>query len=107
VIENLRADDSVDASGLASGVLFKAESGDKFYIQHQSVDQDAVFTGFSQDDTLNYASNYEGQVFGYKTKLENGLGMHAWGMAIAPSDAVLAGNDETEYRFRVDFSIKF
>jgi hypothetical protein len=107
MIENLRADDSVDASGLALGVLFKAESGDKFYIQHQSVDQDAVFTGFSQNDTLDYASNYEGQVFGYKTKFENGMDLHAWGMAVAPSDTALAGSDETEYRFRIDFSLNF
>jgi hypothetical protein len=107
LIENLRADDNVDASGMAVGVSFKTEAGDKFYIQHQSIDQDAVFTGFSQDDTLSQASNYEGQILGYKTKLDNGLGMHVWGMAVTPIDESIAGFDNTEYRFRVDFNLKF
>ncbi len=106
-IENLRADDTVDASGMAIGVSYKADSGDQIYIQHQSIDQDAVFTGFSQDDTLNQASSYEGQIFGYKTKFDNGLGMHVWGMAVTPIDEVVAGFANTEYRFRVDFNLKF
>ncbi|MDP6963301.1 MAG: putative porin [Planctomycetota bacterium] len=107
MIENLRAHDSVDASGKAVGFSFKTDSGDKFYVQHQSIDQDAIFTAFSQDDTLNQASNYEGQIFGYKTKFENGLGMHVWGMAVAPIDTSLTTIDNTQYRFRVDFNLKF
>lgn len=112
MIENMRADDSVGSSGLAFGVSYKMDNGDKFYIQHQAIDQDAIFTGFSQDDTLSQASNYEGQILGYKTKFENGLGMHVWGMAVAPSDldaatGSVSSGDETEYRFRVDFNLKF
>ena len=107
LIENLRAADSVDSSGIAIGLSMKTEGGDKFYISHQSIDQDAVFTGFSSDDTLDQASNYEGQILGYKTMLDNGLGMHVWGMAIAPLDPVIAGFDNTEYRFRVDFNLSF
>ena len=107
LIENLRAADSVDSSGIAIGLSMKTEGGDKFYISHQSIDQDAVFTGFSQDDTLGQASNYEGQMLGYKTMLDNGLGMHVWGMAITPLDTAIAGFDNTEYRFRVDFNLSF
>lgn len=109
-IENIRADDSVDSSGTAFGLAYKMENDDKFYITTQSIDQDAIFTGFSQDDTLGQASNYSGQILGYKTKLDNGLGMHVWGMAITPLDTVVDdGNDidETEYRFRIDFNLKF
>ena len=107
LIENLRAADSVDSSGIEIGLSMKTEGGDKFYISHHSIDQDAVFTGFSSDDTLDQASNYEGQILGYKTMLDNGLGMHVWGMAIAPLDPVIAGFDNTEYRFRVDFNLSF
>ena len=107
LIENLRAADSVDSSGIAIGLSMKTEGGDKFYISHQSIDQDAVFTGFSEDDTLDQASNYEGQILGYKTTLDNGLGMHVWGMAITPLDPMIAGFDNTEYRFRIDFNLSF
>ena len=107
LIENLRAADSVDSSGIAIGLSMKTEGGDKFYISHRSIDQDAVFTGFSSDDTLDQASNYEGQILGYKTMLDNGLGMHVWGMAVTPLDSVIAGFDNTEYRFRVDFNLSF
>jgi hypothetical protein len=107
LIENLRAADSVDSSGIAIGLSMKTEGGDKFYISHHSIDQDAVFTGFSSDDTLDQASNYEGQILGYKTTLDNGLGMHVWGMAIAPLDTEIAGFDNTEYRFRIDFNLSF
>ena len=106
-IENIRADDSVDASGMALGLAYKMENGDKFYITSNSIDQDAVFTAFSGDDTLGQASNYKGQILGYKTTLANGLGMHVWGMAIAPLDTGIAGFDNTEYRFRIDFNLSF
>jgi hypothetical protein len=107
LIENLRADDSVEASGMALGLAYKMENGDKFYVTSNSIDQDAVFTAFSGDDTLGQASNYEGQILGYKTTLDNGLGMHVWGMAIAPLDTEIAGFDNTEYRFRIDFNLSF
>ncbi|MBC8370067.1 MAG: putative porin [Planctomycetes bacterium] len=110
LIENMRAADNVNSSGMAVGVSLKTDCGDKFYVQHQSIDQDAVFTGFSQDDTLNQATNYEGQIFGYKTKLDNGLGMHVWGMAVSQiQDVGFAGEgfDDIEYRFRIDFNLKF
>ena len=106
-IENIRADDSVDASGMAFGLAYKMENGDKFYVTRNSIDQDAVFTAFSGDDTLGQASNYKGQILGYKTTLDNGLGMHVWGMAIAPLDTEIAGFDNTEYRFRIDFNLSF
>jgi hypothetical protein len=106
-IENIRADDSVDSSGMALGLAYKMENDDKFYITTQSIDQDAIFTGFSQDDTLGQASNHKGQILGYKTKLDNGLGMHVWGMAITPLDTEITNIDETEYRFRIDFNLKF
>lgn len=103
-ILNTRAADGVGDSGFALGAGVDTEYG-RFYLQHQTVEQDATVAATAQDDFL-YATNYATNVLGWKKGLSDAVGLHVW-LQASELDDDFGANDDTVYRFRVDFDISF
>ncbi len=101
---NTRAAAGVGDQGWALGAAYGKES--KFYYQYQTIEQDAVFSAFAQDDLL-MATNHDSHVLGWKYKLADNVGLHIWGLISAPNEVAAGANDDNRYRFRIDFNIKF
>ncbi len=103
-IENLRADDGIDATGWALGVATgsTASTSGKFYGQYQVVEGGAVFTPYAQDD-FNTRANFNGVVMGWKRDLSKRVGLNVWVLTSEPE----ATNADADTRFRIDFNIKF
>ena len=79
------------------------------YYQWQVVEQDAVFSGFAQDDFL-FATNHRSHILGINYQLLDNAGLHVWGLVSAP-DKTFPGpttdSDHFQWRFRVDLNVKF
>lgn len=96
-------DENGFAIGFSAGQTKK--KGDwKLFYQWQRVEQDAVFSPFSQDD-FQFASGFRGHVYGVKYQLTDRVSVRGWGLtaqterhgAGAPDD-----DDDTKLRFDVD-----
>lgn len=103
-IMNLRADDSVGDTGFALGAGIDTEMG-RFYVQHQTVEQDALVAATAQDD-FQYSTNYSTNILGWKDALTDRVGLHVWVQASELEDSFGAA-DDTVYRFRVDLDVNF
>ncbi|MCK4761876.1 MAG: putative porin [Candidatus Aminicenantes bacterium] len=75
----------------------------KVYYQYQVVEQDAVFSPFSQDDFLQQ-TNFGGHLFGVKYNVASSVNLNLWGL-LSKMDFPRAG--EYQVRFRLDLNIKF
>ncbi|KAA3608717.1 MAG: hypothetical protein DWQ01_11475 [Planctomycetota bacterium] len=106
--QNLRAASGIGDQGFALGSAYQAGDS-KFYYQYQSIEQDAVFSAFAQDDfPTGMQTNYQGHVLGWKYKISEPVQLHVWLMAAEPEDAAAAGLPaETFYRFRIDLNLSF
>jgi hypothetical protein len=102
-IQNQRADSSVGDTGIAVGAAVKTEAG-KFYYQYATIEQDAILTAFSQDDTI-IATNYNSHTAGWKRPLGERMDLHVWVMAQEPDELLPGLVDDMVYRFRVDFTL--
>jgi hypothetical protein len=103
-ILNTRAADGVGDSGYAVGAGMDTDYG-RFYLQTQSVEQDALVAATAQDDFL-YTTNYVNHILGWKKDLSENVGMHVW-LQAAELDDAMGAPDDTVYRFRVDFDVWF
>ena len=104
-IENVRAGDGFDATGWALGVSngSPSDSGGKFYAQYQTVEEGAVFTTFAGDDFPGGRDDWKGLMGGWKRQLSDKIGLNIWALTHEQESI----NSETDYRFRIDFNIKF
>ncbi|MAW62016.1 MAG: hypothetical protein CMJ94_14460 [Planctomycetes bacterium] len=103
-ILNTRAADGVGDSGFALGAGMDTEYG-RFYIQHQTVEQDATVAVTAQDDFL-YATNYSTNVVGWKKAISDATALHVW-LQASELDDDFGAPDDTVYRFRIDFDVNF
>ena len=98
--------------GMAVGVaLGKTQNkGDwQAYYQWQLVEQDAVFSPFSQDDFL-FQTNHRSHIFGLRHQLTDNMGLHLWGLVSAldkTSPGSTTDSDRDQWRLRLDLDIKF
>ena len=110
-ILNTLARDGND-QGMAAGVALgkTQKKGDwKAYYQWQLVEQDAVFSPFSQDDFL-FRTNHRSHVFGLRHQLRDNIGLHLWGLVSAldeTSSDSTTYSDRDQWRLRLDLDIKF
>lgn len=106
---NTRAASGVGDQGWAIGAAWgqtKAQGDSKFYYQYSTVEQDAVFSAFAQDDHL-LATNHDSHVVGWKHQLAENVGLHIWGLISAPNEVPAGANDDNRYRFRIDLNVSF
>ncbi|MBI4209799.1 MAG: putative porin [Deltaproteobacteria bacterium] len=90
------------AFGIAYGQL-KKQWDWRAYYQYQRVQQDAVFSPFSQDDFLRQ-TNFKGHLLGIALAVYKNVDLHAWGL-IDELDSAPGGNQQV--RSRVDLNVKF
>ncbi len=76
------------------------------YYQYQSIEQDAIFTPFSQDDFL-IATNHNSHIIGWHYLPMDRLDVHLWCMASEPEAAALGVSTQMRYRARIDFTFEF
>lgn len=105
-ILNTRADQDQD-QGWAIGFSYgsSARKGDwRLDYQWQVVEQDAVFSPFSQDDFL-FATNHKSHLLGGTYQLTEHVGIHLWTLVSSLDDPGGASDDE-EWRLRLDLDAK-
>jgi hypothetical protein len=109
-VHNTRANIDKDQGWAIGAALGKAaRKGDwRAYYQWQVVEQDAVFSPFSQDDFL-FATNHRSHILGLNYKLSDNIGLHLWGL-VSARDETLASpgsdSDGEQWRIRLDLNIK-
>jgi hypothetical protein len=101
---NTRAADGIDDSGFALGAGIDTDYG-RFYVQHQTLGQDATVAATAQDDFL-YRTNYSTNIVGWKKDLGDNVGLHVW-LQASELDEDFGAPDDTVYRFRIDFDVNF
>ncbi len=103
-----RDNDQGWAAGFTLGTVRK--QGDwLFYYQRQIIEQDSVFSAFTQDDFL-FQTNHRSHVFGMKYKITDNMGIHPWGLISArdeTSPGLTTDSDKDQWRVRLDLDIKF
>jgi hypothetical protein len=79
----------------------------KLYYQFHRVEQDSIFTPFSQDDFL-LATNFRGHVAGITYRISKRFDINLWTM-ITKRDNTFGGelSDDNEIRTRLDLNVKF
>ncbi len=107
-IENLGAKNSRDTGWALGAAMGGArESGDtRLYYQWQTVEQDAVFSPFAQDDFL-FTTNHRSHLLGCNYQLTDKIGLNLWGLVSRIEDAAGALNDDDQWRVRLDLNVKF
>lgn len=105
-ILNVRADDSVGDSGYALGASYKQSNGNKAYYQYQLVEQDAVFTVLSGDDSL-LGSNGSSHILGYKIPMSERSNVNIWMIASEWDEVPVGSSDDQVIRFRIDWNLEF
>lgn len=103
-IQNQRADSSVGDTGYALGAAMRTDAG-RFYYQYALIEQDAVLTIYSQDDTL-LGTNFTGHTAGWMYPLGDRMDLHVWALAQEPDELLPGMVDEMVYRIRIDFNIR-
>lgn len=78
----------------------------KLYYEFQIVEQDSVFTPFSQDDFL-LATNFIGHVFGFTYRISNKVSVNLWTLIAKRDKTFETLTDENRVRTRLDLNIKF
>ena len=73
------------------------------FYQYQRIEQDAVFSPFSQDDFL-LGTNFRGHVYGVKYKVTDRFSLRGWGLTARPEDGPSSGQST---RLRLDLDAKF
>lgn len=111
-ILNTQARDGQQDQGWAAGAAIgkAGKRGDwRLYYQWQVVEQDSVFSVFSQDDFL-LQTNFRGHIFGMNYQVLDNLGMHLWGLVTAReelSPGLTTDSDQDQWRLRLDLNFKF
>ena len=105
MFQNARAADGQGDTGLALGGAWK--SGDhKLYYQYQTLEQDAIFSPYGQDDFL-LSTNMNSHVVGWVMTLTDNMSMRLW-LLVSEPDEMLAGfPTDTVYRFRAELNLSF
>jgi len=91
-------------SGFIAGVSYGQlgrKNGWQFYFQYQKMQQDAVFTPFTQDDFLEQ-TQFSGTVSGVSWSLNKKMRLHAWLLTSVQDVSKISRN-----RIRLDLDIKF
>lgn len=78
----------------------------RIYYQFQLIQQDAIFTPFSQDDFL-LATNFWGHVTGFQYMILKNLDIHFWVLISTPDKIFGDFTDDTNFRGRVDLTISY
>lgn len=107
-IKNARAGNNRD-TGWSLGAAWgssRKEGDVRLYYQMQVVEQDAVFSPFSQDDFV-FATNHRSHVFGCNYQAADKIGIHLWGLVSDVADPTNALDGDYRWRVRLDLDIKF
>ena len=107
-IHNFGANINQD-SGFSVGVqLGKTKQAHdwRVYYQFQLIQQDSIFTPFSQDD-FQLATNFWGHVAGIQYKIMKNMDIHLWVLISKPDKIIGDLDDETNFRGRVDLTVGF
>ncbi len=109
-IKNFEANIAGD-QGWAVGAALGAtkDKGDwRIYYNYQVVEQDAVLSTFSQDEFL-FSTNFKGHVFGVKYQLSKEIQLHTWALVAERDvpDATLGQTDQSQWKLRGDFLVRF
>jgi competence protein ComGC len=78
----------------------------RVYYQFQLIEQDSIFTPFSQDD-FQIATNFWGHVAGIQYKIMKNMDVHIWVLLTKPDQIFGDLTDETNFRGRVDLTVSF
>ena len=98
--------------GFAAGASFGRgqKKGDwRFDYQYQMIEQDAVFSPFSQDDFL-LQTNFDGHVFGVLHNLTDDINVRLWFLVAARDHlgtTATTDEDDNQWRIRLDFQVRF
>lgn len=110
-LRNTRAHSSRD-SGWAGGLMLgqEAKRGDwRFYYQWQLIEQDAVFSPFTNDDFL-FHTNHRSHVFGINYQFTNSIGIHGWALVSereVPSPGTTTDSRRDQWVVRLDLNFRF
>jgi hypothetical protein len=105
VINNLRAADGLGNTGFSLGAAMTTEWG-RFYYSLTEIEQDAIMTLVSQDDTL-LPTNYTTHVVGWSRPFGEGMVVQLYTLISEPKDLLAGYADATVYRIRFDVTISF
>ncbi|MBI2821573.1 MAG: putative porin, partial [Acidobacteria bacterium] len=108
---NLRARIPQDEGWAVGVALGKAQNrGDwRFYYQWQVIEQDAVFSPFSQDDFL-FQTNHRSHLLGINNQLTEKVGLHLLGLGSArdkTSPGPTTDSDQIQWRVRLQVNVRF
>lgn len=95
-----------DDTGVALGASLSRTKGRrsvKLYYQYQVIEQDAVFSPFSQDDFLAQ-TNFNGHVLGLRYGLSRKISINLWGL-VSKRKSPSGGNHQTRLRADLDVSL--
>jgi hypothetical protein len=73
------------------------------FYQYQRIEQDAVFSPFSQDD-FRFGTNFKGHAYGVRYKVSDLFSVRGWGLTSRPESGASIGNST---RLRLDLDAKF
>lgn len=104
-IKNVEANIEEDTGFALGAILGKTKSQGDFtiYYQFQLVEQDAVFSPFSQDDFLAQ-TNFSGHLFGITYRFLKKTDINLWGLL---SKRDRPGGGKLQTRLRADLNISF
>lgn len=107
-IHNFGADIDEDTGFSIGAQLGKTKQAHdwRIYYQFQLIEQDSIFTPFSQDDFL-LATNFSGHVAGFQYKIIKNMDIHIWALISKPDQVIGQLTDETNFRGRVDLTVSF
>ncbi|MCP4093545.1 MAG: hypothetical protein GY747_08850 [Planctomycetes bacterium] len=105
MINNLSAADGVGDSGFSLGAGMDTDLG-KFYYSFTTMEQDAIMTLVSQDDTL-LPTNYKTHVVGWREGFGDGMVVQLYTLISEPKEMLAGYTDDTVYRIRFDATFNF
>ena len=105
MINNLSAADGVGDSGYSLGAGMDTDLG-KFYYSFTTMEQDAIMTLVSQDDTL-LPTNYKTHVVGWREGFGDGMVVQLYTLISEPNELLAGYTDDTVYRIRFDVTFSF
>ena len=105
IIHNFRAAEDVGNSGYSLGAGVDTDWG-KFYYSFSKMEQDAIMTLVSQDDSL-LPTNYKTHVVGWRDSFNEDMVVQLYTLISEPWDLMTGYTDDTVYRIRFDVTISF